>query len=220
MGFLRLFKKKGEEKHIDDNLDTPPKPPSASEHPHKDLPKFEFKPELHESPKKAPVDEKPPESLPELHKKPEIHHEPALTELHKKPEMHQEPIFPTEEGHEFIPKPPIEESHLEIPPIKKTEPKPIVEHEEPHQESEPISRPFLKQVGKSKIKGLTYIKLDQFKYAINNIVVLRDDLKKSDQFLLNLSKQNSNKEFERLYNTTKDIQEKLMFIEKNLFKGD
>ena len=52
--------------------------------------------------------------------------------------------------------------------------------------------------------------------------MIKGDLKKSDEMLLNLikSREGKDKEFEKWHAVMEDIQKKLIFIEKTLFKGD
>ena len=209
MGFLKFLKKKGKEDvTLDDNLDIPPPPPSikpvlpksgmGSSNLPKDFPPFKFKEE-------HPI---PPESrLPELPK--EDFHDSDI------------PSFPSlEEEHEFTPKPPMKEQvDFHLPEKEPMKPAAIHEEEPKHEHIESVVK--RKPLSRT-LKGPGHIRLDRFKETLRNINNIRNDLKKSDEILHNLIKSTGEEGsgFEKWKNSMEDIQKKLIFVDKTLFKGD
>lgn len=208
MGFLKFLKKEKKGKvPLDESLDIPPPPPSIKGNLPKigagesRLPKefqsFNFKEEMH----------LPPENkLPELPKE----------------DMHVDiPSFPSlEEKHEFTPKPPMKE-HADFPlpekePIKHTE---VHEWEPEHEHIESAIK--RKRPGRMP-KGPQHIRLDKFKETLKNISRIKSDLKKSDEILHKLVKSTGEEGsgLEKWKDSMEDIQKKLIFVDKILFKGD
>jgi len=208
VGFLKFLKKKEKDVSLDESLDIPPPPPAikpilpkpkieGSELP-KDLPSFKFKEEH------LPTESR----LPELPKE----------------EMHglDVPSFPPlEEEHEFTPKPPMKEHKHDFPlpekePVKHTE---VHEEEPEHEYTESVTeKRHLVRIP----KGPHHIRLDKFKETLRNINHIRSDLKKSDDILHNLVKSigEEGSGFEKWKSSMGDIQKKLIFVDKTLFKGD
>jgi len=208
VGFLKFLKKKGQEDvGLDESSDIPPPPPAIkgtlpkigageSKLP-KDFPPFKFKEEMHLPPEKK---------LPELPKE----------------DMHVDiPTFPSlEEKHEFTPKPPMKE-HVDFPLPEKEpiEPKAIHEEEPEHEHIESV----VERKHPAKMpKGPGHIRLDKFKETLKNINRIRNDLRKSDEILHKLvtSTGEEGSGLEKWKNSMEDIQKKLIFVDKTLFKGD
>ena len=208
MGFLKFLKKKEKDVDLDESLDIPPPPPAIkpilpkprmeeSELP-KDLPPFKFEEETPTSESKLP--ELPKEDMHDL----------------------DIPGFPSlEEEHEFTPKPPMKEHEPDFP-LPEKEP---MEHEAmPEEDPE---HEYTGSVAERRPLGRIqkrphHIRLDKFKETLKNINKIRSDLKKSDDVLHKLVKSigEEGSGFEKWKNTMGDIQKKLIFVDKTLFKGD
>ena len=67
-----------------------------------------------------------------------------------------------------------------------------------------------------------YLKLEKFKEILEDVSIIRGNIKKFDELLHNLIKARENKDLnlEKWHSIMEDIQKKLIFIEKTLFKGD
>ncbi len=228
MGFFKFLKKGEKVGPLDEALDVPPAPPPIHGHFPDDLPKFELKEEkpAHQKEEMRPVGFE--EKLPMPHKE-EAEFPPLEGFEEKLPEFpHEEPeaeLPPLEDAPKFTPKPPIKEPVMAIPSPKR----------EIHIEHEIEDRkPFLEKIEKEAIvdekklfakrpttSGPTYIRLDKFRDTLGSMGVVRGDLKKCDESLINLiNKEKKDRGFERWRASMDDIQKKLIFVEKTLFKGD
>ena len=67
-----------------------------------------------------------------------------------------------------------------------------------------------------------YVKVDKFKAALGSINVVRSDLRKSEEALMKLEsiKNSKDRSFDKARNSLDDLQKKLIFIDKTLFKED
>lgn len=67
-----------------------------------------------------------------------------------------------------------------------------------------------------------YVRVDDFKVALGGINILRNDLKKSEEALTKLEniKNSKDRSFDRMKSSLGDLQHKLIFIDKTLFKGE
>ena len=67
-----------------------------------------------------------------------------------------------------------------------------------------------------------YVRVDKFKAAIGSINVIRSDLKKSEDALMKLEniKVAKDRNFEKVRSSLDDLQKKIIFIDKTLFKGE
>ena len=67
-----------------------------------------------------------------------------------------------------------------------------------------------------------YVRVDRFKATISGINIIRNDLKKSQEALAKLEniKHEKEKSFDKIKSSLDDMQKKLIFIDKTLFKGD
>ena len=67
-----------------------------------------------------------------------------------------------------------------------------------------------------------YVKVGKFKAALGSINVVRSDLRKSEDALMKLEniKNSKDRSFDRIRNSLDDLQRKLIFIDKTLFKED
>ena len=67
-----------------------------------------------------------------------------------------------------------------------------------------------------------YVKVDKFKAALGCINIVRSDLRKSEEALAKLEniKQSKDKSFDIAKSYLDDLQKKIIFIDKTLFKGE
>ena len=67
-----------------------------------------------------------------------------------------------------------------------------------------------------------YVKVDKFKAALGTITMVRSDLRKSEEALIKLEdiKGAKDKSFDRVKSALDDLQKKLIFVDKTLFKGE
>ena len=204
MGFLKFLKKGKKEKMLDESLDIPPPPPSIKE----SLPESGFEERLLKEKEFPPFEFKEGKPMPVGEEK--------LQEWPKEKEHVLEvPGFPPlEEKPRFVPKPPMKEPTEIHLPKKELIPK----EEAVGEKIEAVVREERKPLS----KGPIYIRLDKFKETLKSVNIIRGDLKKSDEVLHNLikSKEEKDRDFEKWHNIMDDIQKKLIFIEKTLFKGD
>ena len=79
------------------------------------------------------------------------------------------------------------------------------------------------EIGQTVKRGKTvYVRVDKFKAALGNINMVRNDLKKSDEALAKLEniKAAEEKSFAKMKSSIEDLQKKVIFIDKTLFKGE
>ncbi|MBI2134939.1 hypothetical protein HYU09_03035 [Candidatus Woesearchaeota archaeon] len=71
-------------------------------------------------------------------------------------------------------------------------------------------------------KGPIFMRVDRFRNVLRNVSEIRSSLKVSNEILskLNDIDVNAEKEFEKWKNIMADMQKKLVFVDKTLFKGD
>ena len=67
-----------------------------------------------------------------------------------------------------------------------------------------------------------YIRIDNFKATLGSINIVRSDLRKSEEALNKLETLKSSKDrsFDKVKVSIDDLQKKLIFIDKTLFKGE
>ena len=70
--------------------------------------------------------------------------------------------------------------------------------------------------------GSLYVRVDKFKIALDHINVIRSDLRKSEEDVMKLEglKREKDKSFDRFKLSLDDLQKKLIFVDKTLFKGE
>ncbi len=199
MGFLKFLSKK---KELQEELDIPPPPPPGAE----DLGLTSIGEEL---PPPPPSDEEglPPfpgpeerEELPPLPEMPEFEEEFAEEEA-KLREFTSLPPKAESQASELPPLPPRAEASLKISQKPLAPPQPRMDI----QEAMPI-----------------FVRANQFKDILKGINVVKVNLKKSDDVLLRLDDLENSKEreFTKWRSEFEDIQNKIMFVDKILFKGD
>ena len=67
-----------------------------------------------------------------------------------------------------------------------------------------------------------FIRVEDFRNALGSIAVIRRDLKNSDENLSKMEHMKASKEkhYDKLKSSLADIERKLIFIDKSLFKGE
>ena len=67
-----------------------------------------------------------------------------------------------------------------------------------------------------------YVRVDRFKAVLDSISMIRSSARKSDESLIRLEsiKNSKDRAFDRVKSSLADLQKKLIFIDKTLFKGD
>lgn len=220
VGFLKFLKKK--RKGELDELDLPPAPPP--------LEGFEEGLELPELPA---FDEKisAPEELPEFN----FPEEEKTLDLGKE---ETEFAFPDIEEKE-MPEPiaPIPPIRAPITPQPNAPITPIQPLQEPvAQETEPSFTPpdtypkierrlFAQEKGilreRPSLKTI-YVRVDKFKATLGSINMVKSDLRKSEEALMKLEniKNSKDRSFDKVKMSLDDLQKKLIFVDKTLFKGD
>lgn len=225
MGFLK-FLKRGKKESLDE-LDLPPAPPPLEgfEENLPELPDFEEKisaPE-HEMGQEMKFDF--PENVPDLGKEdfPDMNFpEEKIAESSETPEF---PDFP-----EFEEKPPIPLVRAPMPQAPQTAvpaaPKP---QQEPEEKKPDFAPEFPRMGGKlfahekrREIPRTIYVRVDNFKATLGSINLVRSDLRESEEALTKLEniKSSKDKSFDKIKSSLEDLQKKLIFVDKTLFKGD
>ncbi|MBI2658090.1 hypothetical protein HYX08_05350 [Candidatus Woesearchaeota archaeon] len=212
MKFLKREPKKGL-----DELDLPPEPP----------PLEGFDENIPELPDFQDFNEKL--SAPEM---------PKFDFSQKEPNYDEMPDF-GKEGPEMPGLPAMEEEPMQGPePAPQTAapmPQPMpVQQPFPEQSPEPVSsddfprierRLFSheKRILREMPSGKTiYVRIDKFKATLGNINLVRSDLRKSEEALMKLEniKNSKDKSFDKVRASLDDLQKKLIFVDKTLFKGE
>lgn len=248
MGFLKFLKRDKKEDTFKD-LDMPPAPPPLEgfeenipeipdfaeidkgdisapkeELPKEEFPKFEF-PEIGEKTLELGKEDLPDfESLQEIEKMPLPPIEPAgiKTEISESTVPEQmETITPGQMGASNEEFPGIMQPTAPMPaaPIRRR-PSDVsrvnLAFNIPRKEKE---RDF-EQIIKSGTS--MYVRIDKFKVAIGSINIIRSDLRKSEDTLIKLEniKVTKDKYFDKVRLSLDDLQKKIIFIDKTLFKGE
>ncbi len=218
MGFLKFLKR--EKKQDFDELDMPPEPPPidgfegqqpGSDKDFGDFDKdlnFDF-PELDENAEvpemkfnldepeeKMPVQEGNYPDFPQIGSKPMADIPPITAPL-----MAEQPEL---QPFEVLEEPAAEEQHLSSPKMSGG----LFRH-----------RPVMRERPAGKT---IYVKVDSFKAMLGTINMARNSLKASEDALAKLEniKMSKDKSFDKVKISLEDLQKKLIFIDKTLFKGE
>lgn len=213
MGFFK-FLKRDRKKELDE-LDLPPEPPSTGDFGGdlSELPEFpDFQEKI-----SAPKGEMPGFDLIEQKElgKDGFQQLPGFPELEEKSE-----IMPASAQQPYE----LPMSMPEAAPAPKEalqEPKEMPSDAYPKMESGLFSHE--KMASKERPGGkMAYIRIDRFKATLGNINTIRSDLRKSEETITKLEGINSAKDRSsgRVKVQLEDLQKKLIFIDKTLFKGD
>ncbi|MBI2557860.1 hypothetical protein HYW20_00915 [Candidatus Woesearchaeota archaeon] len=216
MGFLRFLKREKREKEFHE-LDLPPAPPSLEGF-EDDTPKLPDFPDIDEKPDGKDIG--PQFNFPE--EGDNLSEFPSLAEL----EETLSPIPP-------VRAPPAPK----LPPLSEPLPEPeqaMIEENPEMQDAMPIKdNTFFREeenILGAKQKpwqamksGRTiYLRVDKFRSVLGNINMIRNDLKKSEDALMKLEnmKNAEYKSFDKMKSSLEDLQKKITFVDKTLFKGD
>ena len=223
VGFLKFLKR--EKKDTLDELDLPPAPPSLEgfEDSMPELPDF---PDFGDEKISAPKEEMPKFDFPE-----EEQNAPALgkedpMEFPSFPEMEEKPmpIQPFNMPQQFPEPQPMPEPEQNI----------IAEEQPAEEEQEAMpSEAYPKAAGRlfshekralrqRPTSKTIYVSVDNFKATLGSINMVRSDLRKSEEALMKLEsiKNAKDKSFDKMKSSLDDLQRKLIFVDKTLFKGE
>lgn len=102
-----------------------------------------------------------------------------------------------------------------------------MQEEEPQPASiKPARRLFSREIPVTRhhvrSKREVYIRVDNFRAALDNISMVRGSLRNSEEALTRMEsiKSAKDKSFDKFKSSLEDLQKKLIFIDKTLFKGD
>jgi len=222
VGFLKFLKR---EKKDQTELDLPPEPPSLEgfEQEH-DMDKFpeipdikvpqdmDFKdlqlPQEYDSDALSPnmldmkYDEKAPDfgkmDIEEPEKASPINFNQAIQPADFPKPVQQAPFFGSQQ--------PIKETRIQAAePVHR--PRRLFNHEKR------FERPSRKEI---------FVRVENFKAVLDGIGMIRASVRKSDEALMRLEniKNSKDRSFDRVKSSMEDLQKKLLFIDKTLFKGD
>ena len=227
MGFLK-FLKRGKRESLDE-LDLPPAPP----------PLEGFEENLPELPELPDFEEKI--SAPEHGMEEEMKFDfPEAQDLGKEdfPGMNfpeeriadssETPKFP--DFQEIEEKPPISYIRAPMPQAPQPVIPAVSEPQQEPEEEKPGFAPEFPRMGRRlfahekrrEIPKTIYVRVDNFKATLGSINIVRSDLRKSEEALMKLEniKNSKDKSFDKIRTSLDDLQKKLIFIDKTLFKGD
>ncbi len=236
VGFLKFLKR---DRKKEDDLDLPPAPPefetavgsdfvtgfeadlskdvpNFSEINASDLDKDIDKLEFPESDNVSDVSRgyEMPEfpSFPDIEKKSEEPNIPLVTApgISKPSELPETPLF-TEEL------PPVNLDETKVPPKARFYHAPALKSA---RYAEPDKTVDVEEISKSG--NVIYVRVDKFKSALENIGTIRSNFRKSYEALGKLAniKNEEDKNFDKVKHSLEDLQKKVIFIDKTLFKGD
>lgn len=226
MGFLKFLKREKKENRLE-NLDLPPAPPPLEGF-DENIPELPEFPDFGEE--KISAKELPKFDFPDISDKemPQIGKEDSLPDLPDFPELEEKPVAQ------------ISSAKAPLTP----EPMPLISQaiEEPEHETiaeEPKETSFLSQTAYPKMERrlfskekrelreirsgkAIYIRVDEFKTILGSINLVRSDLRKSEETLIKLEniKNIKDKSFDKFRNSLDDLQKKLIFIDKTIFRGE
>lgn len=224
MGFLKFLKREAKKDSLDE-LDLPPAPPPLDDA-GKDfgagfggeMPELPDFPELDE--KISAPDKMPKFDFPEEEKMPDMGK--YISDFPSFPEMEEEMPAPPNPATAPVTEP----AAQPVSPISQQEPEPVYKEIEPFQ-SYPKSAGKLfshetKSLRQHPDAKAIYVRIDNFKATLGNINILRNDLRKSEEVLNKLEtiKNSKDKSFDKVRASLDDLQKKLIFIDKTLFKSD
>jgi len=216
VGFLK-FLKRDKSKYLDmdfDNFDVPPMPPKP---PGMEEKGFESLPELPDFDEPAPRMEENKKPISEI----KI---PLQQTIRVKEAVLQQPV-------NFNP---IEDMQTDFEMQRPEEPMPqikedIPEMEPKHRRASPYERFSRAAVMEERSileykdsKGPIFMRVDKFRNVLRSISEIRGSLKVSNEILSKLNEidANAEKDFEKWKDVMTDLQKKLVFVDKTLFKGD
>ena len=211
VGFLKFLKRERKEDALED-LDMPPAPPPLEGFEEGSLPELPGFPEEDISAKDMEMPE-PKFEFPEKEGLPELN-EPFPD--FKFPEMEETPV-------QIAP--------VRAPPVTEPQAQPMPEEEPAAEMPEPEAMPKIggrlfahaRDFARERPAARTiYVKVDRFKAILGSISMVRSDLRKSEGALMKLEsiKNSKDRTFDKFKASLEDLQKKLIFVDKTLFKGD
>ena len=226
MGFLKFLKR---EKKLDVNeLDLPPEPPPLEGF--EDRHDFDF-PEIKaaddfDMSKFDAADAGKADDSEYWQKMPEMKEDMPEMKGYDMPDF---PKFPeTGEAQEAFPEPEMQSMPLRPleAPARAVQPMPAAQQKEmPESEPQHMQRRSLFHHERSSDRPArkeVYVRVDKFKSVLDSISMIRSSVRKSDEVLMRLESMKNSKDrsFDRVKSSLEDLQKKLIFIDKTLFKGD
>ena len=206
MGFLKFLKRE-KSKGSSDELDLPPAPPPLEGFDDKDMDFPDIK--MGDMPKDMPDFDFPPDVPQDMNQMPNDDFGSFSDDDMKFDNVQEQAPQTVQRTPPSFPAP--EPQMMEQPET----------HEEEHQSIgfEPKTASSMHPHMRSKIK---FVKVDKFRLLLGTINVVRSDLRKSDEALMKLEgmKTNVDRSFDRMKSSLHDLQKKLIFVDKTLFKGD
>ena len=233
VGFLKFLKREKEESL--DELDLPPAPPplegieEGTEFPafpdfeeNKQKSKISGAPKISDFHEISVKDEMPSFDFPEEEKIPDFGKQEDM-QFPGFPEMEQEPVtdIPNIMAPADIPEP--EQTTFQPMPELKQE----VREDKPMTDDFPrIGRRLFRQekrlANEISHRKETYVRVDRFRATLQNIGMIKGNLRKSEEILIKLENIKNAKDmsFDKVKSSLDDLQRKLIFVDKTLFKGE
>ncbi len=214
MSFLKFLKREKKKEDLDE-LDLPPAPPPLEGFDENiEMPDF---PDFDKEKISVTDDELSKFDFPEIEDKiPDLDKE----ELKDFPEMeeNQMPIRASPTIPEQAPLiRPVSQPQQQTQEIKEEEPSDFYPKKERR-----LFSPEKRSIRERPDLKTVYVKVDNFKATLGSINIVRNDLKKSEELLMKLEsiKNSKDKSFDKMKSSLEDLQHKLIFIDKTLFKGE
>lgn len=224
MGFFKFLKR--EKKGAVDELDLPPAPPPLEGF-EDNLPDFPNLPDFDEQKISIKPEDMPKFEFPEEEENmPDLDKEEPVPDLAPVQDMEEKPI-PSIAAPEIPQREPI---MLQLP--EDILPKPIPVKAEPEEqppmeiETHPKAERKLfvheKRLHRMSVAKTVYVRVDNFKATLGSVNIIRNDLRKSEEALMKLEtiKISKDRSFDKVKSSLEDLQKKLIFIDKTLFKGE
>ena len=242
MGFFK-FLKRDDKRGSEAELDLPPAPPPLEgfeDDKNANLPEF---PQI-SAPKEDDFKLDFPEydKMPDMGKDEDMPEFPSLGDLDKEPAPNMnmpqaQKMVPAFSQAPPMPKP--EQFRQPVASAQEPMPKQDYFDQAPEQHAEDLNQPSDRQENVEipspahqpkhkwpdrtiKSGGSLYVRVDKFKTALDHISAIRGDLRKSEDDVIKLEslKHEKDKSFDKFKLSLDDLQKKLIFVDKTLFKGE
>ena len=209
VGFLKFLKKEKKQEASED-FDLPPEPPPLEDFGYKvhEMPDFE---------KISAPDDFPKFDFPENDEFPQIDEN----------KFQFEPSFQETEEKTAPAEPLGIDSAQAVQHVQRQEEAALEQEATPIPHEHPRSRGLFRHdkriVHRENLtKKEVYVRVDKFKAALQSISMMRSDLRKSEEALMKLESIKSSKDrsYDKVRSSIHDIQSKLIFVDKTLFRGD
>lgn len=217
MGFLKFLKREKRKDELEE-FDLPPAPPPLEGF-DEDMPELPSFPDFGEERISVP-EELPRFELPEEAK--ELGEEEPLPEFLAFPEERPMPPAPKVSAPPEIPEPVTQAQPMLVPEEGVAqEAKLAAQDLYPKIERRLFTQE--KRILRERPSGKAiYIRVDRFKATLGSINMVRSDLRKSEEALTRLEniKNAKDKSFDKIKYSLDDLQKKLIFVDKTLFRGE